>query len=129
MSRSELCQIDLTALERTTHLVQSGHAGEIVCLDFSNTLDKASHDTLVDEMGNCGLQATIVRWIESRLNKCSQEVLLNGSTSTTAGGCHLWGATGLHFGPSADPVLNDLDEGINRRSNLQMTQSYLRGSR
>jgi hypothetical protein len=61
--------------------VNKGNAVDIFYLDFSKAFDKVPHKRLVEKMKAKGVEAGVVRWIESWLSDRTQRVCIHGEKS------------------------------------------------
>ena len=69
-------------LVRDAHIAQfavSGHAVDIIFLDFAKTFNKSPHYAVIKALANHGISGKILRWFSSFLSGRIQQVLLNAS--------------------------------------------------
>jgi len=67
--------------DQVTCLVDEGKAGDVVYLDFSQTLDAVSHNILLEKLAAHGLDGCTLCWIKNWLNGRVQRVVVNGVKS------------------------------------------------
>ena len=57
---------------------------DAILLDFSKALDKVPHERLAIKLRHYGLKGNILQWIQSFLRDRSQQILVEGQSSTSA---------------------------------------------
>ena len=57
---------------------------DAVLLDFSTAFDKVSHHHLATKLHHYGMRGKMLEWVKSFLSSCTQEVILEGKTSSPA---------------------------------------------
>jgi len=68
-------------MDFVTDAVDKGKSVDIFYLDFSKAVDKVPHKRLVEKMKAKGIEAGVVRWIESWLSGRTQRVCIHGEKS------------------------------------------------
>ena len=76
-----------------TQLIQTIHdisksldnkkTGDMAILDFTEAFDKVSHKRLIHRLNDYGITGYIATWIETFLTARTQQVVVNGATSTS----------------------------------------------
>ena len=81
--RSCESQLILTVQDLAKTLDNAGQA-DLILLDFSKAFDKVPHKRLLYKTGYYGIRGNTNRWIGDFLGERTQQVLLDGATSSTA---------------------------------------------
>ena len=79
--RSTETQLILTIQDLVSNL-NSGEQTDAILLDFSKAFDKVPHKRLLLKLHHYGVRGTILDWIRDFLSDRTQEVVLDGTTST-----------------------------------------------
>ena len=79
--RSTETQLILTIQDLASNL-NSGEQTDAILLDFSKAFDKVPHQRLLLKLHHYGVRGTILDWIRDFLSDRTQEVVLDGTTST-----------------------------------------------
>ena len=79
--RSTETQLILTIQDLVSNL-NSGEQTDAIFLDFSKAFDKVPHKRLLLKLHHYGVRGTILDWIRDFLSDRTQEVVLDGTTST-----------------------------------------------
>ena len=80
--RKKSCLTNLLEyLETLTDLVDSGHAVDVIYLDFAKAFDKVPHQRLIAILKAHGIQENLLNWIEAWLTGRQQRVVISGETS------------------------------------------------
>jgi hypothetical protein len=91
----------LETLDFITDALKNGHSVDLVLLDFAKAFDKVSHAKLVQKLKAYGIDAILVRWIESFLTGRKQRVLIGGQ-QLRMGVCDQFGSA--RFGAWSPPI-------------------------
>ena len=79
-------------------------------LDFTKAFDKVPHKRLIHKLNYYGITGSIATWIETFLTGRTQQVVVNGATSSstivTSGVPRSWATTfpSLHKRPTRQPI-------------------------
>ena len=76
-------QLILTVQDLATALVENEQMDAIL-LYFSRAFDKVSHQRLAIKLDHCGIRGNLLQWIKSFLANRTQQVLVEGHTSSPA---------------------------------------------
>jgi len=57
---------------------------DMILLDFSKAFDKVPHQRLLLKVSHCGITGTVFAWIKDFLHGRTQEVILEGQSSSRA---------------------------------------------
>ncbi len=68
-------------MDFVTEAVDKGNSVDIFYLDFSKAFDKVPHKRLAEKMKAKGIEAGVLRWIESWLSNRTQRVCIHGERS------------------------------------------------
>ncbi|RMB97850.1 hypothetical protein DUI87_25328 [Hirundo rustica rustica] len=80
--RGRSCLTNLISFyDQVTHLVDTGRAVDVVCLDFSTAFDTVSHSTLLEKLAARGLDRSTLCWVRNWLGGRAQRVVVNGAAS------------------------------------------------
>ena len=60
-----------------------GHQIDVAILDFSKAFDKVPHNRLLLKLDHYGIRGNTLQWIRHFLTDCTQQVLLEGTHSST----------------------------------------------
>jgi hypothetical protein len=64
-------------------MLTSGHAFDIISLDFKAAFDKAPHRFVVEALADCGVSSRVLSWFASYLSDRTAQVKIGDSYSTT----------------------------------------------
>ena len=67
--------------------MQKGHQNEVVVMDFAKAFDKVAHNRLLYKLSSYGVKGNTLGWIGSFLSGRSQQVVLEGKSSSSAPCC------------------------------------------
>ena len=79
--RSTETQLILT-IQDLVHNLNAGEQTDAILLDFSKAFDKVPHRRLLLKLQHYGVRGNILAWIQDFLSDRTQEVVLDGSTSS-----------------------------------------------
>ena len=79
--RSTETQLILTVQDLVSNL-NAGEQTDAILLDFSKAFDKVPHNRLLLKLQHYGVRGNILAWIRDFLSDRTQEVVLDGTTST-----------------------------------------------
>ena len=79
--RSTETQLILTVQDLVSNL-NAGEQTDVILLDFSKAFDKVPHNRLLLKLQHYGVRGNILAWIRDFLSDRTQEVVLDGTTST-----------------------------------------------
>ena len=71
----------LITINELAKSLDGGKQIDCILLDFSKAFDKVSHKHLIIKLQHYGVQGPILRWIETFLADCTQEVIVKGEHS------------------------------------------------
>jgi len=77
--------------------LNNGLQTDVVLLDLTKALDKVPHDVLCSKLYNCG---STLGWIQHFLKHKTQQVLVDGYTSTPSIVTSAWGSSRYRAGPT-----------------------------
>ena len=122
--RSTESQLLLTLQDLTSGL-NEGEQIDAVLLDFSKAFDKVPHERLAAKLHHYGIRGDTLRWIKSFLSHRRQQVLVEGSSSTSS-----QVTSGVPQGSVLGPLLfllyiNDLPAQVTSTSRLFADDSLL----
>ena len=79
------CETQLiVTIQELAKSMSVGEQVDIVLLDFSKAFDKVPHRRLLHKLNYYGVRGHTINWIESFLSYRTQQVIIEGKTSTTA---------------------------------------------
>ena len=113
------CETQLAMLiEDLASALDSRDQIDLIILDFCKAFDKVPHQRLLLKLNQFGIKGNIVRWIESFLTSCTQQVVLEGATSNQV---HI--TSGIPQGTVLGPLLfliniNDIENNIDSQLRL-----------
>ena len=64
--------------------MQKGHQNDVVVMDFAKAFDKVAHNRLLYKLSSYGVKGNTLGWICSFLSGRSQQVALDGKSSSSA---------------------------------------------
>ena len=64
--------------------MQKGHQNDVVVMDFAKAFDKVAHNRLLYKLSSYGVKGNTLGWIGSFLSGRSQQVVLEGKSSSSA---------------------------------------------
>jgi hypothetical protein len=68
-------------MDFVTEAVDKGNSVDIFYLDFSKAFDKVPHKRLAETMKAKGIEAGVLRWVESWLSNRTQRLCIHGEMS------------------------------------------------
>ena len=74
----------LNMLDTITDAVDSNGQVDIIYMDFQKAFDQVPHMRLIEKVKSHGIHGCILNWIQDFLNGRSQQVIVNGCTSSWA---------------------------------------------
>ena len=79
------CETQLiVTIQELARNMSAGEQMDIVLLDFSKAFDKVPHRRLLMKLDYYGVRGLTIKWIESFLSYRTQQVIVEGKSSTTA---------------------------------------------
>ena len=64
--------------------MQKGHQNDVIVMDFAKAFDKVAHNRLLYKLSSYGVKGNTLGWIGSFLSGRSQQVVLEGKSSSSA---------------------------------------------
>ena len=65
-------------------ILEENHNADVIYLDLSKAFDKVNHDILIHKLKLSGISGKILTWITNFLKNRSQQVIIDGATSSPA---------------------------------------------
>ena len=96
----------LTLTEDVSYALNHWKQIDVVLFDFAKAFDTVHHQRLLTKPPFYGIQNDTYNWIKAWLSNCTQQVLLDGITSSSVAACNIWCPPGYSPWSSYVPVIH-----------------------